>query len=661
MKCHFLVFLSIITAYSISANDDFSSLLDEMTEIATKTKLNIDYQPSVVSVVKAKKLKNIGITNLHEALGLLPGIETSILHTGWKQVIIRGNYSPDTFVFDKYKLYIDGVDVGSDLYSTSYFYLDFPIELIDRIEVLRGSASSVYGPGAFSGAINVITRNSQVDSKNSFFATIGSYEYVKSGFTQNYKTNSWTIGLDGYYQTNNKTMYAGPSFVFDPNYARDDYNSLENFKDFSLGLTAQNDYFKIITRYKSETTDNFYGSSEELEPVIGGYQRNKSLVFELQNLTRVNSNISLESKLGLNYYEFKFDTEIFKDFIRIAPIYKQVNTYIDVNLKGKNFNNNDWILGVNLKKIDTIENKLESFYPSITADKFLDADHDQILKSIYFQNIYSINENLDISANLRLDDYSIFDEMLSYRVASVYRLDDNNIFKAIYGRSYRAPSYIEAFQELIPGFKRGNPNLKSEYIDTYELSYTYKNNNLILRTNGYYSVMQDVIDILLNEPNSFEGDYYNHKDRKAKGLEVEFTYIFENGIEFMSNLSYVRTKYFTPDYYNPVEYTSPEISEVLSKGYLLYPLTKQLNLNTAWYYSGSKNGFDPGNKGNSQAFDSTFVVDQTILYKIDESSNVSFSVKNLFDETIKYPSYTQNHESITREGRNWLLSYSKQF
>jgi iron complex outermembrane receptor protein len=143
MRLYYALLSVFFISNTIIADDDFASLLNEATNIATKTKLNIDYQPSVVSVLHADKLKKIGITNLHEALGLLPGIETSILHTGWKQVIFRSAYNPDTFVFDKYKLYIDSVDVGSDLYSTSYYYLDFPVELIDRIEVLRGSASTI--------------------------------------------------------------------------------------------------------------------------------------------------------------------------------------------------------------------------------------------------------------------------------------------------------------------------------------------------------------------------------------------------------------------------------------------------------------------------------------------------------------------------------------
>ncbi|MBF0264691.1 MAG: TonB-dependent receptor [Gammaproteobacteria bacterium] len=661
MKFYLILFTFIWSCNALAAEDDFASLLEEMTEIATKTKLNIDYQPSVVSVLHADKLKNLGVSNLHEALGLLPGIETSILHTGWKQVIIRGNYSPDTFVFDKYKLYIDGVDIGSDLYSTSYFYLDFPIELIERIEVLRGSASTIYGPGAFSGAINVITSTAEAQNKSHYFAAVGSYDYIKGGLMQQFDAGDWNIGIDAYYQQNDKALYAGPSFVEDTNYARTDYDSLESFNDFSLGLIAKNDSFKLTTRYKSEETENFYGMNEALESVKGGYQQNKSFITEISHQTDFNKKLNLETKLGINYYHFTFDTSIIKDIMGLNPTFAQFNSYLDVNLKGSNFSQHQWLLGINLKKIDTRQNKISSKYPYITTREFLDAEHDQVIKSVYFQDIYALNDNIDLSANIRLDDYSIFDEMLSYRFGSVYRLTDQHIVKAIYGRSFRAPSYIEAFQSDIKGMKAGNPNLEPELIDTYELAYTYKNQNTILRTNIFYSLMKDVIDIVTSEPDTFVGDYANHKDRTAKGLEFEYTYQFDQGSELMTNLSYVKTQYFTPDYLNPIEFQSPEISQWMLKGYWLYPITSKLSLNSAWFYSGPKGEFDPYNTGNSQAIKSSLVIDETIVYQLNKSSTLRLSVKNLFNETIKYPSYHQKQEGIIREGRNWLLTFSKQF
>jgi outer membrane receptor for ferrienterochelin and colicins len=686
MKFYCALLSVLCISYTVNASeDDFSSLLNEVTGIATKTKLNIDYQPSVVSVLHADKLKKIGIRNLHEAIGLLPGIETSILHTGGKKVIIRGAHNPDTFVFDKYKLYIDGVDVGSDLYSTSYFYLDFPVELIERIEVLRGSASTIYGPGAFSGAINVITKSSQSGTSDAVFGSIGSYDYTKAGFVKHLNVGEWNIGIDTYHQHSNKTLDAGSSFVssHETAYSRTDYNTLESFEDYSIGVIAKNNDFTLIARYKSEVTDNFYGLNETLEPVEGGYQHNQSGIFELQNRRPLDHDLNVETKIGVNYYAFTFDSMVYQDYesmglmMRMNPTYRQLNSYFDINLKRQNSEDHTWMVGIGVQKINTIKNRFGTTYrdqndggPVIYTTSlvylegeygFLQGDNDQWIKSAYGQDIYSINNDWDISANVRLDDYALFEKMFSYRLGSVYRFDEGNILKAVYGRSYRAPSYVEAFESSQKGLKDGNPNLIPELIDTYELAYTHKNESTIIRGNLFYSVMQDVIDRIEDEPPTFVGDYANHKQRNAKGGELEFTHRFGNGSELMANLSYVKTEYFSPSYTNPVLFQSPEISEVLSKGYFLYPWSEALSFNTAWYYSGPKKGYDRDNTGNGVTYDSTMIIDQTIAYEMDESSTVTVSVKNLFNEPVMYPSYQGKNEGLRREGRNWLVTYEKRF
>jgi iron complex outermembrane receptor protein len=628
--------LSIASSTTIFSNDDFLSLLDEVSEIATKTKMNIDYQPSVVSVFDADKLKRLGVNNLYEAIGLLPGVETSILHVGWKQVIIRGNYNPDTYIFDKYKLYVDGMDVGSNLYSTSYYYLDLPIELIDKIEILRGSASTIYGPGAFSGAINVITKISQPSETTSVFTAIGSYDYTKAGFIQKFELDNWNIGIDGYHQHNNKKIFAGESFVEEDerDYSRSDYNSLEGFEDFSIGLLLSNDNFKIKGRYKQEKTQNYYGFAEFLEPVNGGYQLNKSGVLEVQNDSKISKDVSLDTKVGLNYYSFSFDSTVYKSYLdqfkmRFNPTYSQMTSYLSLNILGENLENHSWLFGAELQKVKTLDNTFGTTMrinfddgPIVLSPTlvylsgeygFLEGDKDQVIKSVYFQDIYSINQNLDISLNARLDDYSLFEKMYSYRIGSVYRLDDNNIFKATYGRSFRAPSFVEAFQAEQSGFKDGNPNLKPEVIDTYEIAYTYKNENKIFRGNLFYSTLQDVIDSISGEPDDFVGDYSNHKERNAKGLELEFTYSFNNGAELNSNFSYVKTQYYTPNYSDPQLFQSPLISEYMFKTYLFYPLTDRLSINSTLYHNGPKKG----------------MVDDSNIYS-------SIKASTIFNETISY-------------------------
>ncbi|MDD2782132.1 TonB-dependent receptor, partial [Sulfuricurvum sp.] len=91
-----------------------------------------------------------------------------------------------------------------------------------------------------------------------------------------------------------------------------------------------------------------------------------------------------------------------------------------------------------------------------------------------------------------------------------------------------------------------------------------------------------------------------------------------------------------------------------------YPLTERLGVNTTWYYNGPKRGYLREN-GDIRTYGSTMLVDETLSYNLDDLSMVTFSVKNLFNESVIYPSYDAKHEGIHREGRNWLMTYEKQF
>ena len=95
------------------ANDDMLNLMEELTkasEISTKTKLNINKTPAVVSVLHASELQKLGFTSLYEALEATPGVEISMGIGGGKQINMRGNKS---LVTDKLKFMIDGVSINA--------------------------------------------------------------------------------------------------------------------------------------------------------------------------------------------------------------------------------------------------------------------------------------------------------------------------------------------------------------------------------------------------------------------------------------------------------------------------------------------------------------------------------------------------------------------
>ena len=132
--------------------------LDQETKIATHTKMNIDFVPGMVSVLYGKDLQDRGVRTAGEALSLIPGVELSLSSDGQTQVFVRGIGT--AFSSGKIKVLLNGVPFNSTL-SVATTSLHIPVEQIDRIEVIRGPGSTIYGEFAYSGVVNVVTRKQE--------------------------------------------------------------------------------------------------------------------------------------------------------------------------------------------------------------------------------------------------------------------------------------------------------------------------------------------------------------------------------------------------------------------------------------------------------------------------------------------------------------------
>jgi len=133
MKKILLVILSIFFAFA-SENEDFLQVLNEVSEIATQTKINIDKAPSNVDVIRRDFIIKSGAKTLLDVLKYIPGVELSMSSSGKKELIIRGNKSTYR---DKIKFMINGVEVTNNLYTNQFYYYNFPASLIKRVEFTK--------------------------------------------------------------------------------------------------------------------------------------------------------------------------------------------------------------------------------------------------------------------------------------------------------------------------------------------------------------------------------------------------------------------------------------------------------------------------------------------------------------------------------------------
>ena len=147
---------------------DLAALLDATVESASSNQQSISTAPAVIEVIAAADLKAWGVSNLDEALARLPGVEVVENHWGYINVNIRGIVHPlfnnkILFLVDHKPLY----EVGNMGFDTRWV----PLNAIDRIEVIRGPGSVVFGTNAYAGVIHIFTR--ELDRKGGEAEAVG--------------------------------------------------------------------------------------------------------------------------------------------------------------------------------------------------------------------------------------------------------------------------------------------------------------------------------------------------------------------------------------------------------------------------------------------------------------------------------------------------------
>ena len=688
---------------------DFETLLDNVSEIATKKSLNVDYLPSVVTVIETQTFQDAGIQTIAEALDMLPGIQMQLSPMGYTTTTVRGLKMPNAYLSDKIKILIDGVAINNEVSGSSHFYMDFPMQLVEKIEVLRGPNSTIYGAGAFYGTVNIITKLGSSKEENQFFLGTGSYQYRGVGTNLNISVGNWKLSADGYYKQNNKSLAVAKSDI------SSERSTDESMQNFSIGFKAINGGFEFLTRLKQSNYGNFYSFEGDLDPIPERDQgHTNSYFFSQLSYKTAFDDYKLETKASFSHRESDIKANIY-GVDAIADRFKSVgimdmqdgffthekleeeNLEAEAILTLPTIKSNDILVGVGTRQVNITQ---DEFYSSvenaITLNRDAILNHPnypdfryreekepafwvnptiQLLKEgvdrtivyAYAQDLISLTDDVDLILGLRVDDYSDFGLQLSKRAGLVYRASDKTVFKLLYGSAFRVPTLIEAYQNGHINTRAGDSTIQPEETDTYEAVAIYSPNfNHKFSLNLFYSQLKNVID--LEEFQDTIPGYQNFKPRYSKGAEFEYFYRTAMEHNFYFNATYLDTQYTIPPEDRPivlVDQSMPDISKVMLKAMYIYRPTEQLSLGTTWRYFSETTAtklYWVVEDQTDSTVSARHVFDETLTYRFSPSSEVRLTVKNIFNSEIRTPSYYYVTEGgMVREGRNWFLNYVYKF
>ncbi|HQS66738.1 MAG TPA: TonB-dependent receptor [Sulfuricurvum sp.] len=654
----------LLTQLLLSANDsdDLNSVIEEMTSIATKTKLNADYVPGTVTVISGEKLKSLGITNLAEqnAYDTIVGFDSSTLS-------LRGAGSIYGSQGNKIKWMINDKPfsaeiLGLPILGTGQLVIPIPTDAIERIEIIRGPGSAIYGGNAIYGVINIITKKgagavfttlSQMES-NKFGKGIGAYGL----FEQNDLKVSTIVSLeqsDGWdlsATSQSRSEHGNLPSASGNNLLMADA-SYKNIDFWAYRMQAKNNY----TRVQWDPTNGI--PLDNTKPV----QSSINTLLGAQGKYDVFSNVLLTAKAGINQYTNRADLIYPSNSGQRIIDYAESTKYAEGSAETTIGSHR--LLGGIYASVLSIDrnNRTQSWNTTNSLLSPKDIPN-RINKALYIQDEIQLDEKTTATIGTRYDTYNDGRKALSPRIALVHIYDDSNILKAQYSRAFRPPSFSEQYSS---NNQSVDQKFESEIADTLELSYIFKTNDSSIKTTVFNTKTSNMITY---HDNTYETINLEHPTT-VNGLEMELSKNYETvslGADmafYKSHRGEVKLTRTGTDYH----YDSSEFA--LSANFLANVFAT-INSDTSypttlWYhYTGKKNRVNNvlttttsvvGTNGSIPAQDYVNVTQK--IKGVAKNLDLEFGVKNLFGKTLRtlyFPLNSPNSSDIPYMGQTFWVN-----
>ena len=513
--------------------------LEEMVVTATKTSLSTKKVASDVSVITKEDIKERNAHYLKEIIDSLPGV--AVNRSGNRRsASIRGFESRYVVIL------IDGQRFPSEPDAT--YELDrISLDNVERIEVVRGSGSALYGADALGGVINIITKRPGT-SKTTLY-TEGSLLGATGDSNHSYGVN-FDSGLQG------KT-----SFTLSAGQSKNDAFYKENGTTFfpfgtRTHLDANLEYrpndeetWKMGGSYLKEKT-NEYGTLQGM----GGYTILTDLIEDNQ---RQRYNLSYqkhkgEKELFINGYHSIW--EKYNDTInRLTGLYtNNIFGYttlsgLEVRQSQKSGENHRITWGGEyrheLYRGTGIKSGNGTFTKILHGTAYTGSDVDSDYGALYAQDEWSLSPKLLVVSSLRWDESNRFESNLSPKIGATYELNDHLRFKLNAGSGFRVPSPNQLYLNL--NVLRngalvnllGNDKLQPEKSFFYDVSVEKEWGNTSAKITYFASQVKDMIDEVWLSTNKIQ--YQNIDKAKIQGVEVSIQSTLNKKTKWSANYTYL--------------------------------------------------------------------------------------------------------------------------
>lgn len=683
--------------------DDFANYYgnEEFVTIATGSSKPAYKAPAVASVITAKQIQTMGAKTLNDVLETVPGLHIALssvnrldslysirgIHTGMNpQVLMLMNGIPFPYLYT----------------GARPALFNLPTTAISRVEVLRGPGSAVYGADAYSGVINIITKDGSEIDGNHIGLRGGSFDNKEVWLQHGKRYGEWDIAFSfNYSQTDGDSgrkvssdLQSNLDAVFGTNASLAPGSLSTRYTIFDTHLEIKRGNWGLrLWNWKLDDAGIGAGGAQALDP--DGYQETNQFLADLSYRNdQLHQDVDIE--INTSYLHRKTETEFtllpagatipiggdgnldftapagivtFSDGLFGSPGGTDNQLNFDLSVIYGGFNSHQIRLGGGLKYLRYHPEESKNFGPGVidgtlspissTMTDVTDTPYvfsptqSRTLRYLSIQDEWAFAPDWELTGGVRYDHYSDFGSTINPRIALVWSARYNLTAKLLYGSAFRAPSFAELTAKNNP-VSLGNPNLDPETIETYELAFDYRP-TLDIKTNLSLFAYQakDLISFAV-DAGSTTKTAQNSKDQDGYGFEIEASWQASDNLDLTASYAWQHSE----DKKTDQRVADAPRQQIYLSSHWQFINGFHLSPQLIWIGDRERTATDSRN-----AIDDYTLVNLTLRVDslLNRNLQLVVSGRNIFDEDAHEPSSGTIADDYPLEGRSFWVELSYRF
>ncbi|ATC95737.1 hemoglobin/transferrin/lactoferrin receptor protein [Pseudoalteromonas tunicata] len=648
--------LSATALYGAEGEDIFDLSFEELLavniELASKTSETLQSVPSTVTVISKQQIENLAVNNAYDLINFIPGFQST--RGDWVGAVPKEHARGVYLDSGNLLVMINGERLNEFSFGKASVYTPFiPTSILEKVEVIRGPGSALYGSNAFIGVINFVTKKHE----NQVIVGIGEH-----GLAQ--MSANWHQQL-----TQNSKAFVNLAVDKSQGEQYTDFNQVKDPLDavyFELGLSVNKWHFN--GRYNQVNLDQFLN--------LGGFSaqnRHKSennyLSAQYQWWQSAQSSLSSKFFYGLHKIAssgmiIPAEAQIVSEPFFVGPFWRTRELAFNTDYQNELSQTLSLTSGFELKKVEQLQAGIYTSHFDTEQQRTIPDDNywlggptrlsenpefaglkkslDQY--SAYGQFKWHYSNDLTIFLGARFDDVVSIESKVSPRLAAVFSGIKSHTIKFQYGESFRTPVTNELYSN--DEVTSGNPALTSEFVKTTELVWQYHNQQFNSELVFFSNDLNDFINKVATPNGPAEFTFANVIDKKIQGLESSLNWHFSSGLELGVNITNLFDK--------PANASFKHFASTFIN-YRIESLLFSVNAN---WRDGVNVALDNGMDFSQSAY---LLFGGSVQWQLSDKSKLSLKATNLLDKQFVVFDPRMDDGQVPGQGRQTRITYQYSF